>query len=235
MLSLFWNEKQHRLRTFWRVLIVGSIFGVLLLLTNRFGRLGPTGWSKEVSSLITNLVQLVIVLGLMAFAARYLDKRPFSAYGLRMQNRHWWIDFAAGILISAILIVTFFLIANLLGWASIQDRYVQSGNTAFAVTLAQPLLGILAATISIELFYRGFLISNLSEGFNFLNGVMDALVKRTGDFDIGIGRYRINPTTLMNIKQRLGLYDFTAATDKHQRREEDSNVSNHHRPCLVAQ
>ena len=204
MQAVFWNEREKRLRAFWRVLLVSGVFTAVSWLIDQLGENMSPALAGETVRLAANLLRLVLVVGLLVLAARFVDKRPFSAYGLNLTHGYWWLDFGIGVLIAAALITFVFFAASWFGWATLEQSLGQREISVLVVSLSRPLLGILADVIALELFFRGFLITNLGEGFNFANGLLDPLVKRVGNFDMGFGNYRFNQALIQNLNYKLG-------------------------------
>ena len=204
MRTIFWNEGDQRLRAIWRVLIVSAGFAVVSWLTNQLGENAPTVIARETIRIAANFVRLLALVVLLFLSARFVDKRPFSAYGLNLTHGYWWLDFGIGGVISAALIIFIIFAAKWFGWATVDQSLGHGENYILIVSLARPLIGILAEVMIMEWFFRGFLITNLGEGFNFANGYLDPLVERMGSFDIGIGKNRINRAVVQNLNGKLG-------------------------------
>ena len=192
------------MRAFWRVLIVAGLFTAVSWLTIQLG--GPISMTlnSELVRLAASFLKLLLVVLLIALAARFIDKRPFSAYGFNLNHAYGWLDFAVGVLITATLITLVFFTAKRFGWATLEPNLFQKEYSVFVVSLSRPLFAILADVIALELFFRGFLITNLGEGFNKVNGILDPLVKRIGNVDVGVGKYRMNQALVQNLNHKLG-------------------------------
>ncbi len=164
----FWHEQDNRLRAFWRILLTFAAFVIitrgirvlLVLLTGRQVLLADTTPGD-----VLRLLVLLLVLWLMA---KYVDKRPFSTYGLKLNQKPFWIDFGFGLVLGTLLITAVFAVQYGLGWIAIVDTYVKSVDWWFGLALLLPILNLMAAVVFTELFFRGYLIVNLAESFNFL-------------------------------------------------------------------
>ncbi|MBE2222468.1 MAG: hypothetical protein IAF02_13050 [Anaerolineae bacterium] len=164
----FWYEEDNRLRAFWRILLAFVAFVIvtrgsrvlLNVLLNRQDLLADTTPGD-----VLRLVVLLLILWLMA---KYVDKRPFSAYGLKLKQKPFWLDLFVGLVLGAIMITAVFSIQYGLGWITIVGTYVKAVEWGFGLALLLSFANILSAVIFTELFFRGYLVLNLAESFTFL-------------------------------------------------------------------
>lgn len=168
--NYFWNEKQNRLRTFWRIgmqlivwaglLVLGqSVFLVLVGQPVTFKALAqPNVWLR--------LTTLLISVYLMA---QFVDKRRFSDYGLNIKEKEWWVDFVFGIFIGGFLIVCIFLIMYSLGWLKIIDSFVLPEPQEIAGSMLGSLLDLTVVSVYVGLWIWSYTLRNIAEGFLFLN------------------------------------------------------------------
>jgi hypothetical protein len=168
----FWHEETNRLRAFWRILLAFIIFMVIVRGT-RFlvGLVTQSVLADTTPGDVLRLATLLLVLWLMA---KYVDKRPFSDYGLKLKEKPFWINLGFGLLLGMLMITAVFFIEYGLGWIVIVGTYVKSVAWPFALALLLPLLNLIAAVIFAELFFRGYLIVNLAESFAFLRNRYEA-------------------------------------------------------------
>jgi len=108
---------------------------------------------------------LVVTVAVLALAARFLDRRPLAGYGLGF-GREWWLDLGVGLALGAGLMTAVFLVGYALGWYRVAGVLVADG--AVAPALGATLALFLSVGIYEELFARGYLLTNLAEGFGFL-------------------------------------------------------------------
>ena len=97
-------------------------------------------------------------------AGRFLDRRPFSGFGLRL-NRAWWSDFGFGLLLGASLISGIFLVELAAGWITVTGTLRAVDGTFFPAILA-PVVLFLCVGFYEELVSRGYQLTNLAEGLN---------------------------------------------------------------------
>ena len=176
----FYNYQERRPRAFWRLLlqlalvigigyVAGSlVFAALALL----GWVPPGGGGAEILAgtsifLVANsVVSLVTVVISVWLAGRFLDRRPFSGFGLRL-DRSWWLDFCFGLSLGALLMTGIFLVELAAGWVTVVGTFEAAGGGAFFPAILMPLVLFLCVGISEELLSRGYQITNLAEGLNF--------------------------------------------------------------------
>ena len=169
MQGLFWNPHERRLRALWRILIMVSLY-VLIVRGTRWLFLTAIGSDAILSNTTPiEVFRLIVMLILLALMARYVDKRHFSDYGLHLKSGTWWVDLGFGFLLTAVLISVLFGLQTNLGWITISRSLLTQSLGSAADMLIFPLLSTIATAFYIELFFRGYLITNLGEGFTFLS------------------------------------------------------------------
>ena len=164
----FWHKEDNRLRAFWRILLTTVLF-ILIARGSRFlfGLLtGNTALTTDTTpSDVLRLVVLLLVLWLMA---KYVDKRPFTTYGLKIKEKPFWLDLLVGLVLGILMITAVFTIQYGLGWITIVGTYVKAVKWWFGLALLLSFVNIVSAVIFSELFFRGYLVVNLAESFTFL-------------------------------------------------------------------
>ena len=166
MKAVLWNRPELRLRLGWRILAAFICFTVVMALTALVRRALGDGIASSLTGLI---VFPTFTIGVLWFVSRHIDRRAFRAFGLRI-DRKWWLDFAFGFSLCAVLMGAAFLAARSLGWVTVVDVFKNEKeayrNTPFILTLLVALFAYAAMALWEELLFRGYLIKNLSEGFN---------------------------------------------------------------------
>ena len=109
---------------------------------------------------------MLIILAVTLISSRWLDRRKFIDFGFHF-SRAWWLDFAFGLTLGAMLMGLMFLF----GWGtgSIQITGFMksfSGRGQFLPEFFQGLILYLMVGIYEELLSRGYHLVNLSEGLN---------------------------------------------------------------------
>lgn len=158
MRGLFWNEDESRLRTLWRIL------GQLLLMILIMFLIGALlGEGLRATLLGQGIITLLGIGGSVLLAARWFDHRPVDDLGLRL-NRTWFVDCLFGTLLGIFLMGLIFVVQLVFGWIEITDTF-EGGSTDFLPGFLSGLVLFVCVGISEELWVRGYLIPNLSEGF----------------------------------------------------------------------
>ncbi|UCG92513.1 MAG: CPBP family intramembrane metalloprotease [candidate division WOR-3 bacterium] len=166
MKKIFWNYSEKRLKSGWRIIVflIGFVL-VMALATLVQKALGK----NIVSSLVGLLSFVLLTIGVLWLAGRYIDHRAFKDFGFNI-NKKWWKDFVFGIVLSALLFSVVFLVEKALGWVTIieffQNEKDMYKNIPFVFTLIVGLLAFATIILWEEILCRGYLMKNLSEGFN---------------------------------------------------------------------
>lgn len=162
-MNLFFNDNEQRLRAGWRLLIQF----VLMFFLAGFGAIGLQSVWQSSLSIASVVPQCIAAVGSIWIAARLLDKRPITDYGLSF-NRRWWIDFGAGTLIAAVAISTIFSLEWQLNWISITGYGWESvPQASFTGALLNSFFAMLLVGFYEELFSRGYQILNLTQGLRY--------------------------------------------------------------------
>ncbi|GAB7092639.1 hypothetical protein JCM18237_29100 [Halorubrum luteum] len=116
--------------------------------------------------------------------ARFIDRRRFSDYGLRI-DRDWWIDLGFGLALGVGLQAAVFAVGWTAGWFTVVGAFRAPGS--FLPAFAGLLVLFLVVGVYEELLVRGWLLTNLAEGFRFAGrgpAVLVALVLSSGVFGL---------------------------------------------------
>ena len=167
---LFWNNRQRRLRAFWRLAIQ---FGLMLVLFMLASFLPFEGAGK----LLENTVPLgLAIIGSIWLAGRLLDRRRLADFGLRF-NRDWWIDLCFGLALGAGLQTAVFVVQLAAGWIEVTGTFhVNSPNLTFGTAMATMLFDCICVGTYEELFSRGYQLRNLAEGLRGVLGPKGAVI-----------------------------------------------------------
>ena len=180
----FLEEGRGRLRALWRLAIQYWAFRVLVplffnllvvawLLADSGGRIASGGFDTSVVSGSPALPLVSGVAGVLAailsvwLAGRFLDRRPFSAFGFRL-GAGWWLDLLFGMLLGGLLMTVVFLVELGLGWVRITGAFETYGTGApFAVSMLLPTAAFLCVGFYEETVFRGYQLRNAAEGLNY--------------------------------------------------------------------
>lgn len=152
MKSIFYNNSEKRVRGGWRICIVTLLAFLCMLLIAAF-----TG----TQSMFTIVLAAVIIL-LLWFSAKHIDKRPFSEYGFWI-SAGWIRDFVAGNIIAATGMAFIVGINVWMGWIVITDYRFTFTNFDFVTGLLGILAVMTAVSVWEEAYFRGYLIINIKE------------------------------------------------------------------------
>jgi uncharacterized protein len=181
VVNVFLNDREGRLRAFWRLLFQYGIYifsaallGVLVPgLLIAFGEADPGGdptgtlVPSPASQALSYAASLAAALFSVWLAGRFLDHRPISDFGLRL-NREWWLDLCFGLVLGALLMAGIFLVELAAGWIAVTGAFeATSKGAAFFPVILAPLVLFICVGISEELVSRGYQLRNLAEGLNF--------------------------------------------------------------------
>lgn len=166
---VIWASEERRLRMPVRLLLTGFLFmfvSVAFGLAVRTFGLG-TGGSPNASAvglIRSGLSGLVITAVVLVPCGRYLDRRRLRDFGLRL-DRGWWVDYGFGLALGAGLQTMVFVVGWLAGWFTVTGVLVSDGS--FVAGFVGVVVLFLSVGIYEELVVRGWLMTNLAEGFRF--------------------------------------------------------------------
>lgn len=172
--GLFWNPAERRLRAGWRLLlfavllvVVASFMQAALVfatapLLDRLSRSVGVEASRGVDGLSAGLAISTAV----ALAGRLMDRRPLADFGWHMR-RGWWLDWAFGMALGALLMAGIFSAEMALGWVTVTDIWRPVGGLPFPVAILLPLIAFMLVGYYEEVLVRGYLLRNLAEGVGF--------------------------------------------------------------------
>ncbi len=183
MKNPFLNERERRLRAFWRLLlqyvlyingtvVLAGVFGLASLAIFESTGLGedPAGMLassptfQTTSYVAASLVAAVVGVWL---AGRLFDRRPFFSFGLRL-DWVWWLEFCFGLALGALLMTAIFFVELAAGWVTVTGTFETVGNgSPFALAILLPLVVFVCVGFYEELLSRGYQLQNTAEGFNF--------------------------------------------------------------------
>lgn len=184
----FWNARQNRIRAFWRIL--GALVVVLpasILLGQTLIQSLDTPFA--ITNLVSNAIPAAITLGVAAVWAKYIDKRPFRAYGVGLDSA-WWRMLVVGVLVGVLGWGGALATDLALGWARITDVFAAgSGELSFPVSMLVFIAGWLFVGFWEELLFRGIVMRNAIEGFNhaavsYRTAVIGGLAVSSGFFAV---------------------------------------------------
>lgn len=185
----FVDSERRRPRAFWRLAIQFVAYTILLsVATGGFVTLwrvfapsatvGAGGVSQATFFVLGTVGSLVGVFASVWLAGRFLDRRRFRDFGLRL-DAAWWLDLGFGLALGAGIMTAIFVAQLSLGWVSVTETFDPGfPDTPFAVGILPPLFVFLCVGVYEELLSRGYQLRNLAEGIAFpaLGGAKGAVV-----------------------------------------------------------
>ena len=165
MKRIFWNAEEKRIRSFWRLVIVIWLLLTLSLATSalQFG-LNALPFLQSFSSVIGSLLSILVFVGVLWLAGRFIDRRPFADFGFHF-TRGWWIDFGFGLALGGVLMTLIFLVELAFGWITISG-YLFTPGGSFAGQIASLFIFFIAVGIREEILSRATMLREVAEGLN---------------------------------------------------------------------
>lgn len=167
-----WNDTERRLRSPWRLLAsVALLFlGILVLQFAVIVAVIVSGFSTVLFEgffgfVVLTLATAPVVIAGLWVVARFVDRRRFTDYGLRV-DRRWLADLGFGLALGAALQTAVFLFGWSVGWFRVTGVFVAEGS--FLLTMGGLLALFVAVGVYEELLARGWLLTNLAEGLRFV-------------------------------------------------------------------
>lgn len=173
--NVFWNAADRRLRLPWRFAVAVIVFGIVSLaaafslrpvLVSVFVGLQFASFGRLGTLLFQTSLELVVVVLFTYLVGRFIDRRRFPDFGLHL-SRSWWLDFGFGLALGAALMTAIFLFELALGWIRVTGTFRTVSGLSFAVVFCTSVLLFVFVGISEELLVRGYLLTNLAEGFRW--------------------------------------------------------------------
>lgn len=184
LVGFVWNARTARPRLPWRLLAVVAVVAGLAagvtaladsLLTAAESGLGLVLTGPEASAAAGNLVfvavQLLVYVGSVALVGRYVDRRRFRDFGMRI-DRDWWVDLGFGIGLGAALMTGVFAVEYAAGWVVVTGTFrIAQPGFGFWPWFGWATVTFAGVGLSEELLTRGYLIKNVAEGLTWFDRI----------------------------------------------------------------
>jgi membrane protease YdiL (CAAX protease family) len=186
--AIVWNEQTRRLRLPWRLVlwlvlllalsfVVATAVGILSSrsIESIYALFTPEPPGDQTLIAARNLVfvsgQLVVMVGSVYLAGRFLDRRWFRDFGFHF-DRDWWADLGFGLGLGATLMSGVFVVELLAGWITIRELFfIARADFAFWPWFLWGFVTFVAVGVYEELLFRGYLITNIAEGLTWFERV----------------------------------------------------------------
>ncbi len=162
---VFYNASEQRFRLFWRLLF--QLLLLVLLLMAFDGILSI--WERQLNHAAVLIGEALV--GSLAFGlsvwitGRWVDHRPWADFGFHFSSA-WVKQFGFGLALGALLMGCLFLVEYLLGWVTVdQVGFTADPAQALVPALLVALVSYAGIAFTEEIFFRGYLLINLAEGF----------------------------------------------------------------------
>lgn len=174
--SVFWNSNEGRIRSFFRLLIGFILLFILAAFGNQLRTTFLSGEGPLIQTLNMIAYQLPNAIGILLasiLAAKILDRRNISELGLDIRER-WWENLGKGTLIGA-GITAFSTVTGLyIGFYQFEG-FNPSLGFLWPAFLIGGIVYQLMYVFPEELFVRGYVITNVMEGFEGVSRVSKRL------------------------------------------------------------
>ncbi|MGN8225237.1 CPBP family intramembrane glutamic endopeptidase [Gracilimonas sp. BCB1] len=194
MRNPFFNSEENRLRSIFRVLLFIFLFVFMMVIP-----------SLIPNTALDYIVRSVLTLGLFYIMFRYVDGRPWSFSGLKLDNT-WIKECLAGIVMAALAMGLIFLTLWQTGGLEITSfSWNRSGDTFWLIPLLIFFVQMASVGFYEEVMARGYLLPNITEGFTLGNitpqkAAIIAVIISSGIFGLGhAGNPNANITAVVNI------------------------------------
>ncbi|SFR33337.1 CPBP family intramembrane glutamic endopeptidase [Halogeometricum limi] len=161
LVALVWNGEERRPTAPVRLILAVVVLFAALVVAGLVVALvvGPAG----PPSTVVSFAQFVLLTALTFGLAVVVDRRTIADLGLGF-DRDWWLDLGFGLVLGGVLMTAIFVVALAAGWVRVEGTFT-GGSRGFLLGFALLTVQFLGVGISEELLVRGYLLTNVAEGF----------------------------------------------------------------------
>ncbi|MCL4540348.1 MAG: CPBP family intramembrane metalloprotease [Bacteroidetes bacterium] len=161
------REHRDRIQPTLRVILFIIAFLGLSVVIGMFGVAAGT-----TAGLYLSMISLIIPIGLVILFRRLWDKKTVQSLGLDF-DKGWIVDSAVGFGTAFLLVTLMFGVQYAGGWLKYSFHFGLSVfNVFFLLTFLFVLAGALGAAVSEELVFRGYLLTNIVEGWGIIAAII---------------------------------------------------------------
>lgn len=160
MKKVFWNLKEHRLRAGWRLLIQILMVSVPLSIVAILGVFAST---KSTDTSVMAAALPITIFSILVLA-RYIDRRKLSDFGLHLNQKKWWEEYAIGLIAGFLIACLFVFILMIINAADLRISPTFIENKKL---LLLPLIISMVTYAGIGFFeelIRVYQVRNIAEG-----------------------------------------------------------------------
>jgi len=177
-MNLLFNA-QHEIRNGWKFLLYWVVFTFLLIVTTLPF---PGGPRTQLERLVLNTIPILPALAALVFMARFVDRRPLSAYGLSF-HEGWSRDLVLGGVLAAAMLVLLTMANVISGGVTMTWTAANTDPKSLVVTA----IVLVMSAAQEEIIFRGYPLQSLMKAV----GTWPAIIAMSVAF--GFVHYRYNP------------------------------------------
>jgi uncharacterized protein len=122
-------------------------------------------YDRIINMIVGPLLACALVASVI-LAARWLDHRPLSDFGVTL-DRLWWRSLGVGFAIGAVLIAFIFALEYAMGWVRVTGTWsLNTVSVSLPLALSFSVVKVLCVGTYEEFVSRGYWFRNISEGLN---------------------------------------------------------------------
>ena len=179
---LLWNAQQRRPRLPIR-LVVGFILIFLFAgIGNSYSPRIASGDGALISVINSIVGTVPLTIGILTgvyLASRWIDRRWIT--GLGFDTDHvWWRELVVGIALGLGITALSVIVALLAGWNTLSSFQLTNGPLQWLLLAIGAGIFQLLVVVPEEVFVRGYLITNITEGLDGLSAVPRVVAAGTG-------------------------------------------------------
>lgn len=182
LITTVWNGTEHRLRAPIRLVLGLLLLFILAGIGNEYRPtlVDGTGSLSTAVNMLTRQAPNAIGLALaVVVAAVVIDRRRLADLGLHTDRRWWW-GLAGGLTIGGSIALVSIIVGVVSGYYEFVGLRLETGIGLWILLAVGGAVFQLLFVVPEEFFVRGYLITNVLEGFNGVSSVSVSLAAGVG-------------------------------------------------------